>query len=123
MEDRLSEFGEIFIKSVRDNTLFVIEGIINGHMKSDIDKKMYKDIKELPLESIELLRVFVYKAVDLSMHNMLFMFESNNDWVLFNENMDVDNIVELSDGFAGELYTSEGWISRFSDYSPSRGLE
>ena len=28
-----------------------------------------------------------------------------------------EDISELSDGLAGELYTTDGWISRFSTYA------
>ncbi|WP_145447970.1 hypothetical protein [Gimesia panareensis] len=30
----------------------------------------------------------------------------------------VASLSEASDGLAGELYTEEGWIARFSEYTP-----
>lgn len=51
-------------------------------------------------------------VVDLSIHNMLCMLEDHSDFSLIK---DGKNIAELSDGFSGELYTEDGWISKFSE--------
>lgn len=123
MDDRLLIFGELFIKAVRDNTLFVTEGIIDGHMKSQVDREMHDKIKLMSPDDILLLKDFACRMIDLTMHNTLFMLEDNPDWVLSNQNAGVDNLNELSDGLSGELYTSDGWIGQFSNYPPSKGLE
>ncbi len=122
MENKLSTFGSLFIKSVRDNTIFVVEGIISGHMKSPIDKEMHEHIKGMSSKEIEFLRDVAYRTLDLALHNMLFMFEDNQNWKITNEEEGIFNINELSDGLSGELYTSDGWISQYSEYPPSKGL-
>lgn len=122
MEKKLESFGNLFVRSVRDNTLFVLEGIISGHMKSAIDKEMNKQISKMSKENIEVLRDVAYRMVDLSLHNLLVMFEENPEWKVSNESEDVQSISELSDGLAGELYTSDGWIVQYSSYPLSKGL-
>jgi hypothetical protein len=122
MDNKLSLFGELLIKSVRDNSLFVLEGVISGHMKSQIDKEMHEKIKKMSKEDIDTLRDMAYRMVDLSLHNLLFMFEDNLSWKISNEADGIENLNELSDGLSGELYTSDGWIINFSDYPLSKGL-
>ncbi len=121
MKEKLTLFGNDFVKSVRDNTLFVLEGIISGHMKSAIDKDMFKKIKSLSSEEQDLIRDLAYRMVDLTLHNMLFMFENNDHWEIISKE-DKSDIAEISDGLAGELYTDDGWIKKFSEYQISRGL-
>jgi hypothetical protein len=120
MDEKLSLFGSEFISSVRDNTLFVLEGIISGHMKSDL--KMQERINELSDENIDLLRDFAYSMVDLSLHNMLLMFQEDRKWKLSNPDLDISDLNKISDGLPGELYTSDGWISRFSEYATTENL-
>lgn len=121
MENTLQTFGESFIKSVRDNTLFVLEGIIGGQMKSPVDREMHDRIRSMSAEDIDVLKDFAFRMVDLSLHNMLFMLESNPNWVLSSKD-ERQNLSQMSDGLSGELYTSDGWISNFSKYPPSKGL-
>lgn len=123
MENQLSAFGELFIQTVRDNTLFVAEGIVSGHMRSQRDRDMYERIKLMSIEDISFLKDFAYRMIDLTMHNTLFMLEDSPNWVLAKREEGVQDIAELSDGLSGELYTSDGWISKFSAYPPSKGLE
>lgn len=122
MDERLSEFGHLFIEAVRDNTLFVLEAIIDGSMKGDVNRQMHDEIRELPSETIDLIRDFSYRAVDLCLHNMLFMFEENDEWKLSKPSAGISDLKQISDGFPGKLYTADGWIRRFSEYKPSRGL-
>ena len=84
MDNKLSNFGELFIKSVRDNTLFVLENVIAGHMKSDIHKEIHEQIKGLSNDDLHLLKTFSYKMVDHALHNMLFMFQENEKWQISN---------------------------------------
>lgn len=49
----------------------------------------------------------IEQVTDLSIHNMLCMFEDHEELkLLLNE----ENLVEESDSLAGELYTEDGWI-------------
>ena len=71
----LNQFGKDFVKSVRDNSLFVFEGTVSGHMTSTSDRKLHEAINNLKNEDVELIRQIVYKMVDSTIHNTLFFFE------------------------------------------------
>lgn len=65
----------------------------------------------LSSDDIEIVIWLIPEIVDVSLHNMLFMIEENDDIELLFEN---ENLKEISDGLAGELYTEDGWIDKFS---------
>lgn len=116
-EEILNQFGKDFIKSVRDNSLFVFEGIVSGHMKSRTDRELHEAIKNLKNEDVELLRQIVYKMVDSTIHNTLFFFEQDiDDWKISNPERNATSLADISDGLCGELYSEEGWIEKYSEY-------
>jgi hypothetical protein len=120
MEAHLSEFGESFIKRVRDNSIFVFEGIISGHMKDSESKALHERLKEMSDEEVALLRKFAYKMVDLTIHNTLFFFEQSiGKWKISNQERQIGDLANISDGFSGELYTEDGWIKKYSRYNSS----
>ena len=116
----LNQFGKDFVKSVRDNSLFVFEGTVSGHMKSTSDRKLHEAINNLKNEDVELIRQIVYKMVDSTIHNTLFFFEQDiDDWKISNSEKDVTSLADISDGLCGELYSQEGWIEKYSEYKSS----
>ncbi|EFS6814276.1 hypothetical protein JR617_000290 [Listeria monocytogenes] len=52
--------------------------------------------------------------VDNTLFNILTMFEQSEDKLTLLANH--ENIIEASDGLAGELFTEDGWISKFSQF-------
>ena len=51
--------------------------------------------------------------MDITIHSFLNYISNEENIKLLVEQED---ICELSDGLSGELYTSDGWIERFSSY-------
>jgi hypothetical protein len=49
------------------------------------------------------------------------MFEQSTDFTICEKKSidPEDDIVELSDGLSGELYSEDGWIEKYSKYSPN----
>jgi galactokinase/mevalonate kinase-like predicted kinase len=120
MEKQISDFGESFIENVRDNSLFVFEGILSGHMKDVESKNLHEKLKSLSENELSLIRQIAYKMVDLTIHNAMFFFEQDIDgWKISNPMKEVDDLANMSDGLAGELYTEDGWINLYSEYDTS----
>ena len=117
MEKELSDFGELFIENVRDNSLFVFEGILSGHMKGVESKNLCEKLNGLSAQELALIKQIAYKMVDLTIHNTMFFFEQGIDgWKISNSEKNVDDLTSISDGLAGELYTEDGWIEKYSKY-------
>ena len=115
MKDALSDFGKSFIESVRDDSLFVFEGIVSGHMKDSGSQELHQKLQSLSEEELAIVREIAYQMVDLTMHNTLFMFEQEvGDWKI--SNSECESLADESDGLSGELYSDEGWIESYSQY-------
>ena len=107
----LDLFGEIFINEVRDRTISLFDDRVKGNMKGESSQQLYKDVQTLNESQREIMYRIIEQVTDLSIHNMLCMFEDHEELkLLLNE----ENLVEESDGLAGELYTEDGWIKRYS---------
>ena len=63
-------------------------------------------------EQKSLISDIIPQIVDLSIHNMLCLFEEHDEFQII---VDGENIADISDGLSGELYTSDGWIEKFSE--------
>lgn len=112
MEDCLEKFGKEFIKDVRDRSIRIFDKTIQGAMKDDSSQKLYEKINLLSDNEKKMIYEIIPQIVDLSMHNMLSFFEEHKEFQII---VDKQNLNEMSDGLAGELYTSDGWISKFSE--------
>ena len=111
MSNDLDLFGEIFINEVRDRTIRVFDKRIEGTMKDESSQQLYKEVQLLNDSQRELVYKIIEQVTDLSIHNVLCMFEEHDEVkLLYNDG----NLVEESDGLAGELYTDDGWIKKYS---------
>ena len=112
MDNCLNEFGEVLIKEVRDRTIRLFDKKLQGVMKDKDSQLLFEQVNKLSEEQKLLINKIIPQIVDLSLHNMLCMFEGNNEFQIV---IDRENIAEISDGLSGELYTSDGWIEKFSE--------
>lgn len=113
MNKKLECFGQVFIDEVRDTTISCFEKMIDGRMKGLTAKSVQDKLSGLSETEREIVFWLVVKVVDYGMHNVLSMIESHDDVQLLYDGV---NLAEVSDGLAGELYTEDGWIERFSTY-------
>ena len=110
--DRIIEyFGKSLIKNVRDRSISQMEMKIKGEMIDEDSKKLYSRLEKLDIQEMELIKDIIPQIIDLTFHNMLFMIENDDEIKLMIKNKDLK---EESDGLAGELYSEDGWIKKFS---------
>ena len=114
-ENILDYFGKILMLNVRDRTISNFDRMIDGKMKGITAKCVSEKISSFNDNQLETLKWLIPKIVDLSLHNMLVMIEENNEInvEVFNGN-NANSLKEVSDGLAGELYTEDGWILKYS---------
>ena len=110
MKDVLDYFGKLLIEEVRDKTIRGFDMRVAGKMRDMSSLKLFEEIQQLDGAS-KIVEKIIPQIVDLSIHNLLCMIEEDPNVVLQIEN---ENLSEISDGLAGELYTEDGWIQRFS---------
>jgi hypothetical protein len=112
----LDDFGRILIENVRDTTIEQWEMIVSGKMKGERGKRI-KQILEPKFneKQLDIVTDLVSQIVDSAVHNLLVTLEQEEIEVYLSNNEQVKtNIVLLSDGLAGELYTEDGWICKYS---------
>lgn len=115
----LDSFGQEFISSIRDQSIFEFEAILNGRMKSKSSIELSNEIKAFDENQINVLKKVVFNSIDSVIYNVLNMLEQNEEnmkLLISQDGNDEKNIVELSDGLSGELFTENGWIEKFSKY-------
>jgi hypothetical protein len=113
----LDELGETLIREVRDRTIDELDEILNGTALPAWKRGLHSDLEAAyPELSHEPIRHLVVIAVDTALHNFLWAVESSRRIKLGIQGGDdvVQDVVELSDGLSGELWTDDGWIARFS---------
>jgi hypothetical protein len=117
VKDILDRFGQLLASEVRDVAVAVALKSLRGQMQDQASKQLEAELAKVPESTRNLLEAFATDLVDSTLHDLLSFFEGAEDFLIaFQENEnDLVDLNEISDGLAGELVTEEGWISRFSD--------
>ncbi|MBC1374864.1 hypothetical protein [Listeria farberi] len=113
-ESNLTMFGKEFITSTRDRTIQHLESLLNQEIKAPSLQDIQHKLSMMNEEEKEFLHLLGTMIVDNTLFNVLTMFEESEDNLTLLANH--ENIVESSDGLAGELFTDAGWISKFSRF-------
>ena len=121
-KDILEEFGKDIIKWIRDQTLENMEKILSGKMNDDVSQILYKKIKDMDIETINIIKKIIMETVEEMTINVFDFFEEYQEKYLI-EHMEYDewdneekrtNLNELSGGLADKLYGDDGWIEKYS---------
>jgi hypothetical protein len=116
-KDVLDQFGAYLMEWVRDWSIEDLESVIRGNGKSPGQKELANFFKALPSDSQDACEKLVPMAVDITLHYFLWLIEENQnlDLVMKMPN-GIQSVKNESDGLSGELYSSNGWIARFSKH-------
>lgn len=118
-KELLNDFGRKIINSVRDQAIFEFEAILFGKMKSESAIKLHNELKTFDKHQIDVLKKTIFASIDNVIYNTLDMLEQNEEsmrLLVSHDGNNERNIVEISDGLSGELFSKNGWIEKFSKY-------
>lgn len=112
----LEDFGKMIIENVRDESIDTLEKEISDRINSYQGIQIRELLKDFNNEQIETILNLIPTVVDTSIHYFLEAIDSSENIKLLFDDKDLNpiDIKELSDGLAGELYSDEGWIAKFS---------
>ncbi|WP_306352640.1 hypothetical protein [Flavobacterium sp. '19STA2R22 D10 B1'] len=110
----LEAFGTVLITAVRDRALDRFNTIESGTLKSEQAIELHQSLKVFTAEQLQVIKTIVNATVDTTLFNVLSMLEQHEDEMQLL--MEGKNICEISDGLAGELVSSDGWIEKFSKH-------
>jgi len=114
--EALRTFCQQFILDSRDAVLEKWDRIIRQNAKAPRSIELGDELKSLGVPR-EILEKIIYRVVDSCLFSFLNFIEQNEIDIIW----DAENIRELSDGLAGELYSTQGWINRFSKFPSDEG--
>ena len=112
----LDLFGRLLITKVRDEAISDWRMIIGGSMKGETSVKVREMLAPFSEQQRNVVISLVPKVVDTVLHHLLWTLEQTNEVKIgvLAHNQEVASLKEVSDGLAGELYSDDGWIARFS---------
>lgn len=112
----LELFGRLLMTKVRDKAILEWKMISDGRMKGESAPKIREILDTFSAEQREAFLLLVPQIVDTTLHHLLWTLEQQEDVMVHVRagEQDVPDLKEVSDGLAGELYTDEGWIARYS---------
>jgi hypothetical protein len=114
-ESALDYLGSILVEKVRDASVSDLDMILSGTMRGDDAERIRSACSALDPSALQGLRAAVPALVDQVLHNLLATIDEVPDLdLVVTHGGQATNASEVSDGLAGELYGSRGWLSRFS---------
>ncbi len=115
----LDAFGKLLMEEVRDYSLERAKNIINGEVKAPELIQLSNKITNMNEHELSIIKELINENTNNVIFNFLNLLEQNEDilkLIYINEKNEEHNIVDLSDGLAGELFTEDGWIEKFSNF-------
>ncbi len=112
----LDLFGRILMTKVRDKAVVDWRKIVDGSMKGEMAEKNHDALASFSEGQRKVFLSLVPSVVDTVLHHLLWTLEQQQDVAIHIrvDGEDVQDLKEISDGLPGELYSTEGWIARFS---------
>jgi hypothetical protein len=109
----LDRCGELLMHKVRGRAVDQWSRILSGTMRDQESRELFESLDP---DQRAIVNDLVPRIVDTVMHFSLCLFSSEHGLRLAvqDEKEHLIDVAALSDGLPGELYTEEGWISRFA---------
>lgn len=111
----LDKFGARLIEIFKDTRLRWFEKVCRGEQKGENIQGLQNRIKALDPETQRLFAVYLAKAAMAALHDFLYDVDLSDDIQVF---VDGKNLNKLSEVLYWEIFGSDGWEARFSQYPP-----
>lgn len=108
----LDEFGEILITNVFDLSYELINNSIATFKNTEGYKNLFNNIT---LEGKKEFDNIIFDRLHGALFNFLKILEENEQFkIVYEENGEQINLVEISEMLKSEIFHEDGWIARFS---------
>lgn len=117
MNRELDPLGELLMLKLRDVSLELCEGLLEGRFESPGHRAMQRDLGTLPPEARQLLLQFVTYCVDGGLNDFLASVDRESRRMGAVQ-ISVDGMLatDRTDSLHKELHGEDGWKKRFSKY-------
>ena len=117
MSVELDKFGKFLMSNLRDNAISKLNTLFEGGSKAPALQELQNSLKSINDEEKEILKKAFTNSLDTGLHDFLFSLHESTE---NNEGIELivngKNVTELSDGLQGELFTEDGWLSKYSAF-------
>ena len=114
-QEILEEFGSITVNKILDRYYKGIKSEINHGCKNLTSEKFNSIFKKLDEKEKKLLEEYIFENINSVIFDFLGIFEENEQFkLIYEENGNQINLVEISEMLKAELIIEGGWIERFS---------
>ncbi len=117
-DEILDKGGEFIVKNLFDkglNNMFIMmEGGFNAPPLQDLQN----DLMQFSQKQKDIIKDLVINVMTAATHDFLFRLQEESDALgEVSLRVDGEDIGKHSDGLHGEIFTEEGWLSRYSKYA------
>jgi hypothetical protein len=113
----LDQFGQFLMANLRDKAIEFFDRLAEGQWKAGRLQQLQADLTGLDESQRSILRRCVVDVTDNAIHDFLFALQELAD---FEDDIQVvvqgQNIAKISDGLHGELFTTDGWMAKYSAF-------
>lgn len=116
LNSALDKFGQLLMSEVRDRTIRQWKKIAEGRMKGEEALQLHEQFSLMTYHDQNIVMALAPEIIDIVLHNLLAMLEQEECLDISIRVCDkvASSLRDASDGLSGELYSSDGWIARFS---------
>lgn len=112
----LDFFGSLIVSQIRNETIEQWQATLSGKMKDEKSKSFHAELSSLPPSCREFIEKNLSKIVDTTIFKTLNFFEQEQENIKLLVREESGNFIDIadeSDGLAGELFGTNGWIAKF----------
>ena len=112
----LDEFGMWLMQNVRDDSIESWRMILSGFMKGESSIQTRAKLDAISPAARAAVSAVLPEIVDTVLHHLLWSLEQSDEITVgvHSGGQSTSDLKTVSDGLAGEVFTEEGWIARFS---------
>ena len=114
-QSNLDTFGKFFVNNTIDKGLDRVYVLRNNKIQSPRTEELRNQLSKLSEDEFKVVENSVINVLMTTLHDFLFQLEDNSESIKLMINS--KDMLTLSDGLAGELFSDEGWINKHSNYA------
>lgn len=116
MNNNLDKFGEFIVKNLWDSALYKLDALLAGKIKAPALQELQESLASLNEEQKALLKRVCTNSFESGLHDFLFALQEETDnGGEIEVTVNGVNVAKLSDGLQGELFTEDGWFTKYSE--------
>ena len=116
-EKSLDTFGRLIVNQFVDQGIERFINLQQNKLKSPSTEWLRENLSSLDESQTKIVEKLVVDVLTSATHDFLFALAEAHEDGHMEINIQGVNVLDMSDGLAGELFGEAGWLSRFSQHA------